>query len=396
MSRVDRSSSAAGTLQRCVGDPQRFIEDVWGRRASHHPGADSGFDDLLTIEDVDHLLSSTALRTPMFRLVKDGRPLPPSSYTKSGRISSIPMTGLADPARIFRQFDQGATIVLQGMHRYWAPVARFVRGLEIGLGHPCQVNAYITPPGSRGLGVHHDSHDVFVLQAFGRKHWEVHAAPAAAPPEPPNHVELRPGDSLYMPRGTPHAARTQEALSGHITIGILATTWRHVLETATKRLLDDPQLDEPLPAGFHRDPERFVALVTGRLDELERRMEKADPTEIAEGVIERFLSTRPSLIPGGLVDLTRLADLSDDSLVRRRAGSICELRVHDGRLLVLLGDRTLRMPPWLEPTMGEIAARESFRVRDLADPPGSLDPGSRLVLARRLVREGLLEVPVER
>ena len=161
-----------GALQRCVGDPDDFSRNDWARRPRLHRDP-NGFADLLTFEDVDHLLSSTALRLPYFRLVKDGKTLPSSGYTKSGRTGSVSVTGIADPASIFDLFRGGATIVLQGMHRFWRPLAEFCRELELALGHPTQVNAYITPPGSRGLAVHSDAHDVFVLQAFGRKHWEV-------------------------------------------------------------------------------------------------------------------------------------------------------------------------------------------------------------------------------
>src|SRR5712691_9352745 len=202
---------ALPALERCVGDPRRFIENVWARRPVRYPGADpDSFGGLLALDDVDVMVPSMALRLPAARLIKDGATSPESTYTRSGRPGSKPMTGLADPARIFRLFDEGATIVLQGMHRFWLPAARFCRQLETALGHPTQVNAYITPPGSRGLAVHEDAHDVFVLQAFGWKHWDVwntrRSGPeqqhASAPDgatgvegEPPViSAELQPGD----------------------------------------------------------------------------------------------------------------------------------------------------------------------------------------------------------
>jgi hypothetical protein len=54
---------------------------------------------------------------------------------------------------------------------------------------------------------------------------------------------------------------------------------------------------------------------------------------------------------------------------------------------VLLGDREVRMPQRLREPMEYIRDRDRFRPADLAP---WLDAGSRLVLARRLVREGLL------
>src|SRR5207247_3858289 len=107
---------AAPALERCVGDVQRFVDHVWARGPILRAGADpDGFADLLTLDDVDHIVSSMALRLPAFRLIKNGATLPESMYTKSGRAGSKPMTGLADPARIFRLFDERASIVLQGM-----------------------------------------------------------------------------------------------------------------------------------------------------------------------------------------------------------------------------------------------------------------------------------------
>jgi cupin superfamily protein len=391
----ERAGAPSGdALERCVGDPGEFLRDVWARRARFHH-QEGGFQDLLSFEDVDHLLSSSAMRTPAFRLVREGEPLPESSVTKSARISNVPMTGLADPVKIFREFDEGATIVLQGMHRYWPQLGLFCRDLELALGHPCQVNAYITPPGSKGLALHEDSHDVFVLQTFGRKHWEVHAAPAelASGGRRPLDDVLQAGDALYMPKGTPHAARTQDALSGHLTIGILATTWRRLVDDAVTRLSAEAgsSLDEPLPAGYHHDPRAFGRAVQERLADVARRLDKLDGDELADAAIDRFLTSRHSIIPGGLVDHVRARELDDDTVVRRRAGSVCELRPRGDRLAVLLGDRELRMPAWLEPAMRSVAGRAphaELRARDLAD---ELDVDGRTVLVRRLVREGLLE-----
>jgi len=56
---------------------------------------------------------------------------------------------------------------------------------------------------------------------------------------------------------------------------------------------------------------------------------------------------------------------------------------------VLGGGRELDMPAALAPTMARIAAAGPFRLDDLGD---LLDGPSRLVLGRRLVAEGLLEI----
>jgi bifunctional lysine-specific demethylase and histidyl-hydroxylase NO66 len=384
--------AAGSPLVRCVGDPERFAERVWGRQVLVNAPCPEGYEDLLSLDDVDHLLSESCLRTPAFRLVREGRPLPASAYTCSPRIGGIPMTGLADPARILAEIDRGATLVMQGLHRYWPPVVRFCRELELALGHPCQANAYVTPPGSQGFDPHVDAHDVFVLQAFGHKSWQVWHTPEDPCNDGAEHelldVELTPGAALYLPTGTRHAASTQQALSGHLTIGVQQTTWRKVMQRALEQLLDDPALEAPLPVGFHRESESLDQHVRTRLEQLGRRLRAVDTQHVVADLVDTFLTGRAPALRGALVDRRRLPELADGDRLRRRPGAVCEIRGGDP-VRLLLGDRELRVPGWLEPAVREIAARSTFIVRDLA---AHLDATSRLVLARRLVSEGLLEV----
>jgi lysine-specific demethylase/histidyl-hydroxylase NO66 len=389
------ASDPAAALARCVGDVDRFLTETWSKCPLHHVSG-ATFDDLMSFSDVDHVLSTMSLRLPTFRLVKDGKTLPPSSYTKAGRIGSTTMAGIAEPSKIFQRFAEGATVVLQGVHRYWGPLAEFCRNLELVLGHPTQVNAYITPPGARGLAVHHDDHDVFVMQVSGRKHWDVYepdrpGLPKAAERVPGLQIDLQPGQCLYLPKGTPHGATAQEEASAHLTIGILTVSWGQVIERLLQEAMADLRFDEPLPAGYHRDPSRLAEAAEPYLEALQAWLGKVDPAEVAEDAIRRFLTGRPSLVAGGLEDLGRLDGLSDSGVVRRRSASVCELRVRQGRLVAYLGDRELRMPAALEPAMRFVAGHTQFRVADLV--PHLADEASRLVLVRRLVREGLLEIP---
>ena len=300
------------------------------------------------------------------------------------------MAGIADPARVAALFEDGATIVLQGLHRWSEPVARFCRDLELDLGHPCQVNAYITPPGAQGLDLHEDAHDVFVLQAFGRKRWEVHAAPAEAERDPID-VEVTSGDTIYMPARTPHAARAQDVLSGHLTVGIHVTPWREVLTGVVGRMT--AEMDDPVAAGWTSDVEGFSVELRERLAALASALGDVDVRTEAGERRERFLSTRAQLARGTIAERAGPVVVDDGSVVARRPGSVCELSMRPDRLVVLLGDRLLEMPGWLEQGMRQIARLDEddeLAVRDLAlHVP---DRGSRAVLVRRLVREGLLTI----
>jgi len=384
------ADNAEGALRRCVGDVERFLAQDWTRRPHVHRG--DGFDDLLSLDDVDHILATMALRAPAFRLVKAGQPLAQSTYTRPARIGSRPVTDLIDVGKVHAAFDDGATIVLQGLHRYWAPLTAFCRDLEATLTQPVQANAYITPPVSSGLRVHHDGHDVFALQTYGRKQWVAYepGIDEQHPPATPSlDLQLQAGEALYMPRGAPHAARTVDAASVHITIGIRSTTWAEVLRRVVTEVIDEAELDEVLPAGYAHGSQALTPAVAAKLDDLAHRISARDAEAVATAAADRFWSSRPPQLSGQLRQLLAAEQIDDTTKLLRRPGTTCHLTSTNGRLTAQLGDRRLRMPASLEPAMTFVTEHRDFAVNDLA---GLLDEASRTVLVRRLVREGLLMV----
>jgi bifunctional lysine-specific demethylase and histidyl-hydroxylase NO66 len=365
------------------GDAQAFLDKVWASRVHLHHTDPTDLVGLLSLDDVDHLLTSVALRTPALRVVKDGSVLPSSQFTRSATMAGSPLTGLVDSRRVLAHFDAGATVVLQGLHRYWPPLTRLVRELELALGHPCQANAYLTPPGSQGFARHSDSHDVFVFQTHGRKLWEIVDGGEE------REVVLEPGLSMYLPTGTPHSARSQEHTSLHVTVGINQLTWREVLGKLADRVLSDERYDARLPAGYPGDPSQLAGRLAEELAAFASGLGALDAEIVAEERAGAFLSERTPTLRGGLNDLVALDSLGDDSVVERRATAACVLRPGPHRLSLLLGDRELRMPLRLSEAMEFVRDNPSFRVGELAP---WLDAESRLVVARRLVREGLLRI----
>lgn len=365
-----------------TGDAQTFLTKVWASRVHLHRADPEDLIGLLSLEDADHLLTSSAIRTPSIRLAKDGAVLPESSYTRGATVTGRQLTGLVDARKALALFDDGATVVFQGLHRYWPPLTELVAELELELGHPCQVNAYLTPPGAQGFAVHSDSHDVFVFQTAGSKQWEVHGE------DGPEEVLLEPGLSMYLPTGTPHAARTQESVSLHVTLGVNQLTWRGLVERTLAEVVADVP-SEHLPAGYLDDPALLSGPLAERLEAFAEEVRRIDADAAVETEIRRFLTTQPPRLSGGLADVLALrAGIDDDTRLRRRPGHPCVLLDADDQVVVLLGDRTLTVPGWIRPALEEIRARSSFAVGDLAD---HLDARSRQVLCRRLLREGLLE-----
>ena len=365
------------------GDAQAFTEKVWASHVHLHHTDPDDLVVLLSLDDVDHLLTSVALRTPALRVVKDGTVLPASQFTRSATMAGAPLTGLVDARKVLALFDSGATVVLQGLHRYWPPLTRLVRELELALGHPCQANAYLTPPGSQGFAPHSDTHDVFVFQTHGRKQWQVVEAGEE------REVLLEPGVSMYLPTGTLHSARSQEQTSLHVTVGINRVTWRQLLRQVSDQVLADERYDAPLPAGHLDDPGRLAEDLSHQLAAFTEGVRTLDAEVVAGERVAAFLRERPPALRGGLTDRVQLDAMNDGTRVTRRPTAACVLEECGDRLVVLLGDRELRMPPRLRGAMEFVRDHPAFGVGDLAP---WLDEGSRLVVARRLVREGLLRI----
>jgi lysine-specific demethylase/histidyl-hydroxylase NO66 len=364
------------------GDAQTFLAKVWASRVHLHRTDPERLVALLSLDDVDTLLTSSGIRTPSVRIAQDGKVLPESSYTRGATLAGKPLTGLVDSRKALALFEGGATIVLQGLHRYWLPITRLVAELELELGHPCQANAYLTPPGAQGFAVHSDSHDVFVFQTAGSKQWEVHG------PDGADGVLLEPGVSMYLPTGTPHAARAQDAVSLHVTLGINQLTWRGLVERSVADVVAGVP-DDHLPAGYLDDPTDLADQLARRLESLAADIRGVDAGAAVTAEVRRFLTTRSPRLAGGLHDALAATALDDDTVLRRRPGHPFVLLPRGDRIEVLLGDRSVDVPAWLGPALDDLRARRELTPRDLAD---HLDPQSRLVLCRRLVREGLLEV----
>jgi lysine-specific demethylase/histidyl-hydroxylase NO66 len=390
-------------LARCVAcSAQTFADEHWGRAPLLSRAAElgPGFTDLLTPAAIDSLVSEHGLRTPFLRMAKDGAVQPASSFTRGGGAGA----GIADQAaddKVLGAIADGTTLVLQGLHRTWPPLVDFGTRLADELGHPVQINAYITPPQSQGFAPHFDVHDVFVLQVSGRKHWIVHAPVVDDPldnqpfggfkaeiaervAEPPLiDTVLEAGDALYLPRGTVHSAEALGETSVHLTTGVHPLTRYQLVRFLLDAVQDDAELRSSLPMGADlADPGVLAPHVEATLAALHAALDRVPAARIAERVgTDLMQRTRPEPI-GPLAQLDAAEALAPDTPLRRRGA--LRLRL-DGTKLVLL-DRTIELPPGTDGALERIVDGRAFTSAEL---PG-LEPEEQLTLARRLLREGVL------
>ncbi|CAA9224920.1 MAG: Cupin 4 family protein [uncultured Arthrobacter sp.] len=390
----DPARPGAGVLEtRLIDiDREKFAREVWGRTALLTRGV-GDFSDLFSADAVDELVSRRGLRTPFLRVAKEGSTFPDSSFTAPAGVGATISDQLDDTA-LWRKFADGATLVLQALHRTWEPIAEFNARLSTELGHPVQANAYITPPQNRGFDDHYDVHDVFVLQIEGTKRWIIHEpvlpdplrdqvwtdrraeVADAAKGEAYIDTLLEPGDVLYLPRGWLHAAQAQGEVSIHLTLGIHSWT-RYALaeqlaQAALALLRDDPEMRRTLPLG--------VDGPAGEVDVVRERLAAAVADADSAPLFHRTRRGQGRPAPlGPLAQLAAVEGLGPDSSVRLRGA--LEARLEGSRLSTRVG--WLDFPEADLPSVKRLLNGGAYTANNL---------GGELV--ERLLRAGVL-IPAE-
>jgi ribosomal protein L16 Arg81 hydroxylase len=398
-------------LRRCIAsDTATFAATHWGRAPllTRQGELDRDFTELLDAAAIDELVSRRGLRTPFLRMAKDGTVLAASRFTRGGG-AGAGVTDQAADDRILTELGGGSTLVLQGLHRTWPPLVDFATDLAAELGHPVQVNAYITPPENRGFAAHYDVHDVFVLQVGGHKRWHVHepvvrnplpdqpwqqhraAVASRAAEQPLIDVVLEPGDSLYLPRGYLHSADALGEISIHLTVGVHPVTRHHLVQQLIARARDDPALRTSLPMGVDLGDSQVLApelsaTVSALAAHLASAAGSASVEAVAAGVADEVTTqTRPAPL-GPLAQLQAVETLGPETVLQLRRGLRCRIARRGGELQLRLLDRTIELAISAENAVKAVLTGELLTPATL---PG-LDADEQLALARRLLREGVL------
>ncbi|MBE9114919.1 cupin-like domain-containing protein [Lusitaniella coriacea LEGE 07157] len=206
---------------------ETFLKEVWTKKSVHLTArGDRRFNSLFSWEKLTELLNYHEFEFPALRLAKDGQVLEAK-----------------ENENFVQHCQEGATLIIDRVHKLVPEITRFVAALRREIGHPVQVNTYCSWPGTQGFKCHYDTHEVFILQVDGDKEWYVfpdtvkyplidQKSARLEPPEVPPVLRctLQPGDVLYIPRGHWHYAVAGTQPSLHLTLGVLAKTGIDFLE----------------------------------------------------------------------------------------------------------------------------------------------------------------------
>lgn len=220
------------------------------------------FSDLFTIEDVENLFLKAdilqLIKCRKIRFVKDNIGYLVDEFSFHDLYSKIALDNISIIFNNIESFNKKVYDLILNLKKTFC----------------CQVmsNLYLTPPFSSAFNFHYDTHEVLVLQLYGKKEWIV-KGPKIDTPKPNleksnfvdenytsniNHnIILNQGEVLYIPSGWVHAASTKniDSASLHLSIGIHTSygfNYKHLLKSFLETLENDlnfGDLRKSLPIG---------------------------------------------------------------------------------------------------------------------------------------------------
>jgi lysine-specific demethylase/histidyl-hydroxylase NO66 len=314
---------------------------------------------------------------------------------RPGSIYHADFNAPAHADQLADRFRAGYTININNVDERHPRVRAMLHALVRTFGAGVTTAVYLSPPNERAFPLHFDTHEVFILQISGQKHWRLFPNTIEYPTDtvstrtiaredigPPLFDGiLESGDFLYVPRGMVHEAMTETSHSLHMTVGVhLPTRLELLIEALVAEAERNPELRRGLPRG---------ALVSNDIDfgELEGMARQALAPPRGEVALERMLVRlfEAQLPVGGDRFFDTPPALAADSWLTRRAG-IWPHVITDGlRVTLLFQGGRVDAPLSARAALEMAAETERFQVSEL--PIAS--PEGRLALAERLVFAGV-------
>ncbi len=376
--------------------PEDFFTNYYEKQVCRVIRTDrSYYHDLLSTKVLDLLLQNQNLTTPKTRMANANAELNAELYSHENIINVAKFTKL---------FADGYTAIFSGLNERLPELRLLCDNLSKYFSHRYQTNIYYTPGRAQGFKVHYDTHDVFILQVEGSKLWRFYESPLALPLKKLQDYEatevkpgaltdefiLNAGDMIYIPRGIMHEAISTDDPSLHITTGLLGITWADFL---TDRILEVAMKNEDLrkniPVGIARKDFDFKAANDRFQKLLKDFTNEANFQDGAENFIDLLISEQQPLMPERFHQLSLVPRISLNSQARKLSNLIFKVRSNGDKAALSFCDQEVQFPEFAKPALDFITDKEVFSVKDL---PDVIDDEGKLVLVKRLVKEGFLEI----
>jgi ribosomal protein L16 Arg81 hydroxylase len=404
---ADREANGAGGELSFAGilspiPPETFFAEYHGRKVLHVPGSADKFASVMSWVKLNALLNMTALWTSRsFEMALDGVILPAREYCRpavdhgSGAPSQQP-----DAARVTALLKQGASLLLNDIDTFNPGLAAVARALEDTLESRVQANLYCSASERQAFPSHFDTHDVYAVHVEGEKLWRIYEGrldnPVAHPAfqgQPPSFHErskgkisaeilLKPGDLLYIPRGTYHDALAQTDGTLHVAFGAVSVIGLDFVSGIFERAVHDPLFRQDLP---RRHAPGGDAAFDRHMRALSERLEAMVADQATLGSFRAFQDSYRYPRGGFALSESLFGDKPyrvtsrEFSVVRR--GSAWVLRK---------GDKTTAIPAGFDRAVTWIINRDTFAVEALSQAAPELDSNQRQDLLHSLEAMGVI------
>lgn len=362
-----------------------------------------------SVADVEDSLVVGAREPENFALVKAGSPeVSEDDFTYERPSVRWRLTGKGprrwiDARKVVAYFANGYTLIIKDASLFSARLQRFCNYLQRDLMAFAQPNVYFTPPSAQGFEVHHDTHDTLTAQITGEKTWRIYEPIIQLPLESqPFHsgtkveglklldeVRLLAGDTLYIPRGFPHEAKTSDRVSLHCTFALAPVRVNDVLDLALRIAGDqDVELRHALPPAVLARED----LATRLGEFFESRLAQTFETPRMQAAVdialnELFRLTRPDA-NGAFDQALDTFDIKPTTRVRIDDAVPYMVRQRGEGIELLIAGKVVAFPPICRAAFEHLQRGPTTAAE--MDP--ALSPEHRALLIRLLVLEGLVVI----
>lgn len=394
-----------------------FFSQYWEQKPLHISRNNRDYyAGLFAVKDIDTLIQLSKPKYPRVELGKANKGGFSLDFLEGMETISMQDYGVPRLQRLYDAYAQDDTLIINRLEEYWEPLAQFCRGLEQYFSCLSNASLFLTPKNAQGFLPHFDPCDMLTLQVEGSKIWRIYnSAPELTSsednlsyilrklPDPDREIYLEAGDLLYIPRGCVHEVLTADEPSLHLAINIVVFTWADlIMKALTSVRKQSSAFQKALPVGFLNQKQPAISLQAQLTELLAYLSQHANAEEAVSQLAHSFIAGMKSLPDGHFTQLQQLDMVNLNSIVAKRQGMVCwifrqdEMPSHSAGypqggdyVSMQFPGNEVRGPIWLEPAYCFIAETEIFAVKDL---PDRLSDNAKLVLVRRLIREGLLRV----
>ena len=388
------------TFADLVGDEKTFIEDYLNTKPMLRKNAIPGDSrDLLSIRKLDELANLEVVRPPYIKVNLKGEGVPEKGYSKNVVIQGQTVTDIVDPEKLYALYRAGATITWSSINQVTPELRDFTRLISAKMAVRTDTVVFLTPAGKKGYPPHHDPVDLFIVQTEGTKHWKIwnpigvrqggNAQYTEADlGEPAIEVSLQPGDVLYLPYNTPHAAAAEGSASVHLSIMMRPRMWKDLLRQTVEELIQDIEFNEYPHIGELRAP-AVESTYKDKIASLARRLETVEVSPELDRLAELGRTMDGSSQGTTFQTISEMDAMGPSSQLRRTELPVEFGQNDSGRTQLAVNGNKIMVPTAVAEKLAALEADTTLAASEVF--PG-VDPARSTKTAQGLTRLGLFEL----